>query len=55
LPNARTLGSLAEVETQLLLAAAFEYVNGSDVEEVLKLTDEIGKMLHGLIRSNRPK
>ncbi len=48
-----SLGSVAEIETQLLLAADLEFADGEEVEGVLKLTDEIGRMLHGLIRSNR--
>lgn len=39
------LGSVAELETQLLRL--------SEVDEVLALTEEVGRMLHGLIRSNR--
>ena len=47
------LGSVAEIETQLLLAAELNFAKAAEVEDVLKLTDEIGRMLHGLIRSNR--
>jgi four helix bundle protein len=47
------LGSIAEIETQLLLAADLGFAEATEVEEVLKLADETGRMLHGLIRSNR--
>jgi four helix bundle protein len=47
------LGSVAEIETQLLLAADLDFAVAAEVDEILRLTDEIGRMLHGLIRSNR--
>jgi|SRR3989304_3969519 len=47
------LGSLAEIETQLLLAADLEFAGRAHLEELLSMSDEIGRMLHGLIRSNR--
>jgi four helix bundle protein len=47
------LGSIAEIETQLLLAADLGFAEANEIKDVLKLTDEIGRMLHGLIRSNR--
>jgi four helix bundle protein len=47
------LGSVAEIETQLLLAADLGFSNSAEVEEVLRLAEETGRMLHGLIRSNR--
>jgi four helix bundle protein len=49
------VGSVAEIETQLLLAADFGFAEAEEVEDILKVTDEIGRMLHGLIRSNRPR
>jgi four helix bundle protein len=49
------LGSVAEIETQLLLAADFGFADADDVDDILKLTDEIGRMLHSLIRSNRSR
>ena len=42
-------GSLAEVETQLLIAERLNYI--SDASQVLGKVDEIRKMLGGLARS----
>jgi four helix bundle protein len=44
------MGSLAEVETQILLAQRLGYV-GQDAEQPLAAASEIGKMLNGLRRS----
>ena len=44
------MGSLAEVETQILLAQLLGYV-GQDAEQPLAAASEIGKMLNGLRRS----
>lgn len=41
-------GSLAELETQLLIIDSSYYV---DVKDELTLCDEVGRMLSGLIRS----
>jgi four helix bundle protein len=48
-------GSLAEVETQLLLAAKLSYGNVQLIEDVLSQAAEVGKMLCGLQRSLRAK
>jgi len=48
-------GSLAEIETQLLLADKLEYANSQQIERLLILSDELGKMLSGLRRSLRAK
>ncbi len=42
------LGSLAELETQLLIAQRLGYLNESDGQEATMQADEIGKMLRGL-------
>ncbi len=42
------LGSLAEVETMLVLAEGFRYGNSAAIAALLKNTDEEGKMLRGL-------
>ena len=42
------LGSLAEVETLLVLAESFGYVDTAAVAALLQNTDEEGKMLRGL-------
>ena len=45
------LGSLAEVETQLLLARELTYIERDTCTDLLKQAEEIGRMLKGLIRS----
>jgi len=45
------LGSLVEIETQLLIAERLEYLAPCDAAHVLRCTDEIGKMLNALSRS----
>ena len=44
-------GSLAELETQLMIAERQKYAEPSDVEELLKSTDEVSRILSGLINS----
>jgi four helix bundle protein len=44
-------GSLAEVETQILLAVRLEYINNERTERFLIASTEIGKMLSGLVSS----
>jgi four helix bundle protein len=43
-------GSLMELETHLLVAQRLSYLKMSDVEPLLALTAEVGRMLAGLIR-----
>lgn len=45
------MGSLAELETQLLIAQRLGYLTESDWQEVLPLSDEIGKMLRSLYKT----
>ena len=45
------LGSLAELETQLILAQHLKYLTEEEVGSSLKKADEIGKMLKGLQKS----
>ena len=45
------LGSLAELETQLLLAKRLKYLEADQITTVLKTTDEMAKMLKGLQKS----
>ena len=45
------LGSLAELETQLLLAKRLKYLEADQITAVLKTTDEMAKMLKGLQKS----
>lgn len=44
-------GSLAELETQLLLSESLGYLTKADLESVLSKTNEIGKMLNALQQS----
>ncbi len=38
-------GSLAELETQIILAEDFNYIQNNELEEALNKTDELDKML----------
>ena len=42
-------GSLAEVETQLILAQDLKFLSSSDSERLLALTAELGRILNALI------
>ncbi|QDS98392.1 four helix bundle protein [Adhaeretor mobilis] len=44
-------GSLAEVETQLVIAEDLGYLNPKETEQAHETTTKLGKMLSGLIRS----
>jgi four helix bundle protein len=44
-------GSLAELETHVLLAERLDYVEGERAKRLLDRTGEIGKMLNGLMKS----
>lgn len=46
-----TMGSIAELETQILLSSDLGYISGAVAEEVLGELDGIGKMLRGLAKS----
>jgi four helix bundle protein len=45
---AMALGSLAELETQLLLSGDLGYLAGPGLQTLLEQADEVGKMLRGL-------
>jgi four helix bundle protein len=49
------LGSLMEMETQILLAADLGYLDREKSSKLLQHTAEVGKILHGLLRSLRNK
>ncbi len=49
------LGSLAELETQLILAQRFKYLNTNDLTTILVKTEEAGRMLRGLQRTLKAK
>jgi four helix bundle protein len=42
-------GSLAEVETQLLIAINLGYLEKPDVSHIMELIARVGKLLHGLL------
>lgn len=43
-------GSRCELETQLLLSARIGYLNTTQIDPLLALSAEIGRMLHSLIK-----
>ena len=45
------LGSLAEVETQLIIANRLGYCESKNLTTGIDVASEVGKMLHGLSRS----
>jgi len=47
------LGSLAELETQVILAQRLNYLGEKEITPALQIADEIGKMLKGLQQSLR--
>ena len=48
-------GSLAEVETQIIIAQNLGYLSNKETEQVIDMTSEIGRLLHGLITSIKKK
>jgi four helix bundle protein len=48
-------GSLAEVETQLRISVRLHYLPQAEADALLKQTDELGRILSGLINSLRDK
>ncbi|MES1025536.1 four helix bundle protein [Gloeocapsa sp. BRSZ] len=49
------LGSLAELETQLILAAKLSYLSTEDLQITLSKTDEISRMIRGLQKALKAK
>jgi four helix bundle protein len=49
------LGSVSELDTQLILAKDLNFINEKDFEIINKKLDEIGKMLSGLIKYRQSK
>jgi four helix bundle protein len=47
-------GSLAEIETQLLIAIRLKYLTGTAAAPVLKRVAELGRILNGLVASLQP-
>jgi four helix bundle protein len=50
-----TLGSLAELETQLILAERLTYLDRKDLDVLLLKTNETGRMLRGLQKALKAK
>jgi len=48
-------GSLLELETHLLIATRLGYLESKDLEAFLKITDEVGRMISGLILKLRTR
>ena len=48
-------GSLYELETQVLIATDLKYLSEADSKKLLDTSDEVAKLLNGLIRSLREK
>lgn len=44
-------GSLAELETHVMIAERLGYLNGNHKESLLDMTSEVGRMINGLKRS----
>ena len=44
-------GSLAEIETQLIIAASRKYISKESLDSVLKQVDELSRIISGLIAS----
>lgn len=47
------LGSLFEIQNQLLVAKDVEYISQEDYTKLLKLTTELNKMTNGLIKKSK--
>ena len=48
-------GSLMEIETLILISKNLDYINEQDYIDLTKQIDEVGKILHGLIKSVQQK
>ncbi len=48
-------GSLVELETQLRVSSNLRYLNAKQLREALERTDEINRLLNGLMKSLEPK
>ncbi|MCB1077084.1 MAG: four helix bundle protein [Verrucomicrobiae bacterium] len=48
-------GSLAEMETQIMLAERLDYIDGDRTQPFLERTNELGRMLNGLIAKLTPE
>jgi four helix bundle protein len=50
-----SLGSLAELETQLIIALKLKYVDNTQLDSIFLKSDELGKMLRSLQKSLKAK
>ena len=50
-----SMGSLAEVETQVIIAQNLGYLNAAETEPVMKIIAEVGRLLNGLLTSLKKK
>ena len=48
-------GSLAEVETQLLIAINLGFIKNEEVTHIIQLIANVGRLLHGLIAAIKKK
>jgi four helix bundle protein len=48
-------GSLKELETHVMLSQTVELMKATDAEQVLEMTEEVGKLLRSLIRALQGK
>lgn len=49
------LGSLAELETQLILSIDFDYLSADEGDQLLSLCGQVGRQLRGLAKSLQAK
>jgi four helix bundle protein len=45
------VGSLYEVQTHLLISQRLHYSDEGEIETAMRCTDDVGRLLHGLMRS----
>jgi four helix bundle protein len=45
------MGSLTEIETQILIAQRLSYISEAECDEVLQRTNEVGRLLGGLYKA----
>jgi four helix bundle protein len=46
-----SMGSLAEVETQIIIAQNLGYLTAAEIEPVMEIIAEVGRLLNGLLTS----
>ena len=48
-------GSRTELETQIIIAYNLKYINKNEKEKILESSEEIGRLMSGLVKSLRKK